>query len=47
MDSMIAAELRTWLWNTLKIEMSFLNFLSPKNNLEPLVTLVTTRLSGS
>lgn len=45
-DSMIAAELRTWLWNSLRVEVPFLDFLSPERNLESVVTFVATKLSG-
>ncbi|RYP36601.1 hypothetical protein DL767_003305 [Monosporascus sp. MG133] len=45
MDSMIAADFRTWFWNALKVDMSFLDLLSPVKNLEDLAAAVEGKLT--
>ncbi|KAI0856051.1 polyketide synthase-like protein [Xylaria cubensis] len=39
-DSMIAAEFRTWLWNSFKVDVPFLDLLSHKKSLDTVVGLV-------
>nr|APX43996.1 polyketide synthase [Pestalotiopsis microspora] len=39
-DSMIAAELRTWLWNSFKVDVPFLDLLSPQKDLNTLAAFV-------
>ncbi|KAK8119741.1 polyketide synthase [Apiospora kogelbergensis] len=45
-DSMIASEFRTWFWNTFKVDIPFLDFLSSDRNLETLSSVVETKLLG-
>ncbi|KAH9985835.1 KR-domain-containing protein [Xylariaceae sp. FL0662B] len=44
-DSMIAAEFRTWFWNTFKVDVPFLDLLSTKMNLGTIADVVTTKLT--
>ncbi|KAI1743074.1 polyketide synthase-like protein [Xylaria scruposa] len=39
-DSMIAAEFRSWLWSSLKVEVPFLDLLSPRKSLDTLAALL-------
>jgi hypothetical protein len=43
-DSMIASEFRSWLWNTLKIDVPFLDFLSPEKSLDSVAEFVEAGL---
>ncbi|KAI9789487.1 MAG: Type I Iterative PKS [Peltula sp. TS41687] len=47
MDSMIAAEFRSWFWSTFKVDIQFLDILSPTNSLSMLSDLVETKLQES
>ncbi|KAI1129664.1 putative polyketide synthase [Nemania abortiva] len=47
MDSMIAAEFRTWFWRVLKVDVPFLSLLSPTENLVTLTELVETKLQNT
>ncbi|KAL9595237.1 MAG: hypothetical protein Q9219_006571 [cf. Caloplaca sp. 3 TL-2023] len=40
MDSMIAAEYRTWFWTVFKVDIPFLDILSPANSLQTLANMV-------
>lgn len=40
MDSMIAAEYRTWLWTVFKVDIPFLDILSSTNHLQTLTDMV-------
>ena len=40
MDSMIAAEFRTWLWTVFKVDIPFLDILSSTNHLQTLTDMV-------
>ena len=44
MDSMIAAEYRTWFWSTFKVDIPFLEILSSTNGLKTLAGLVEQKL---
>ncbi|KAI1496967.1 putative polyketide synthase [Biscogniauxia marginata] len=46
MDSMIAADFRTWFWNTFKVDIPFLDLLSPVKNLEDLAAAVEGKLTA-
>lgn len=43
-DSMIAAEFRTWIWSSLKVEVPFLDLLSTQKSLATLAELLETQL---
>ena len=45
-DSMIASEFRTWFWNTFRIDIPFLDFLSPEKSLDTVACSVETALLG-
>ncbi|RYP44646.1 hypothetical protein DL768_008912 [Monosporascus sp. mg162] len=45
MDSMIAADFRTWFCNTFKVDMPFLDLLSPLKNLEDPAAAVEGKLA--
>ncbi|KAF4619055.1 hypothetical protein G7Y89_g14793 [Cudoniella acicularis] len=45
-DSMIAAEFRTWFWGTFKVDIPFLDLLSPQKNLNSLAEFVALKLDG-
>lgn len=40
MDSMIAAEYRSWFWSVFKVDIPFLEILSPTNHLQTLTSIV-------
>ncbi|KAK7707671.1 putative secondary metabolism biosynthetic enzyme [Diaporthe eres] len=42
-DSMIASELRTWLWTAFKVDVPFLDILNPEKTLSSLAEFVETR----
>ncbi|KAL8768386.1 MAG: hypothetical protein Q9194_005723 [Teloschistes cf. exilis] len=44
MDSMIAAEYRTWFWTIFKVDIPFLDILSSTNNLQTLADMVEKEL---
>ncbi|KAI4237003.1 MAG: hypothetical protein LQ349_002190 [Xanthoria aureola] len=44
MDSMIAAEYRTWFWTVFKVDIPFLDILSSTNNLQTLADTVEREL---
>ena len=44
MDSMIAAEFRTWFWTIFKVDIPFLDILSPTNSLQTLTDIVERKL---
>ncbi|KAI4602189.1 hypothetical protein KJ359_009426 [Pestalotiopsis sp. 9143b] len=44
-DSMIASEFRSWFWNALKVDIPFLDILSPEKSLNVLAEFATERLS--
>lgn len=44
MDSMIAAEYRTWFWSTFKVDIPFLDILSSVNCLKTLAEMVEAKL---
>ncbi|KAI0975980.1 polyketide synthase-like protein [Xylaria arbuscula] len=46
-DSMLATEIRTWLWNTLKVDIPFLDILSSEKSMETLATLVAGKLKDA
>ena len=46
-DSMIAAEFRTWFWRTFKVDIPFHDLLSPQKNLNILAELVAEKLDGA
>jgi len=46
-DSMIAAEFRTWFWRTFKVDIPFHDLLSPQKNLNSLAELVAEKLDGA
>lgn len=46
-DSMIASEFRTWFWNMFRIDVPFLDFLSPEKSLTTIVSFVEARLLDS
>ncbi|KAI0456760.1 polyketide synthase-like protein [Xylaria acuta] len=43
-DSMIAAEFRTWLWNTFEVDVPFLDLLSAQMNINTVANVVTKQL---
>ncbi|KAI5921029.1 putative polyketide synthase [Camillea tinctor] len=43
-DSMIASEFRTWFWNTLQVDVPFLDLLSPQNNLDAVAMFAEKKL---
>ncbi|KAI1123016.1 polyketide synthase-like protein [Nemania abortiva] len=43
-DSMIASEIRSWLWTSFKVDVPFLDLLSPRNSIQGLGELVGTQL---
>jgi hypothetical protein len=45
-DSMIAAEFRTWFWGTFKVDIPFHDLLSPQKNLNGLAERVAKKLNG-
>ena len=46
MDSMIAAEYRTWFWTVFKVDVQFLDILSSTNSLQSLTSMVEKELMG-
>ncbi|KAI1074585.1 polyketide synthase [Whalleya microplaca] len=46
-DSMIASEFRTWFWRTFRVDVPFLNILSPSMDLNMLAKFVETKLVSS
>lgn len=46
-DSMLAAEFRTWFFNTFKIDVPFLDIVSPQKSLFTLAEFVTEKLAAS
>ncbi|TVY75806.1 Reducing polyketide synthase DEP5 [Lachnellula suecica] len=46
-DSMIAAEFRTWFWATFKVDIPFLDLLSPQKNLNVLAGFVASSLTST
>ncbi|KAK8024082.1 polyketide synthase [Apiospora rasikravindrae] len=46
-DSMLAAEFRTWFWNTFKVDIPFLDIVSPQKALVNLSEFVETSLVAS
>ncbi|KAI4167378.1 MAG: hypothetical protein LQ343_007255 [Gyalolechia ehrenbergii] len=46
MESMIAAEYRTWFWMVFKVDIPFLDILSPTNHLQTLADMVEEELSA-
>lgn len=46
MDSMIAAEYRTWFWTVFKVDIQFLDILSSSNSLQSLADMVEKELIG-
>lgn len=47
MDSMIAAEFRTWFWTTFKVDIPFIDLLSPLKNINVLAEFVEATLRAS
>ncbi|KAI0862312.1 polyketide synthase [Xylaria cubensis] len=45
-DSMIAAEFRTWLWNTFEVDVPFLDLLSAQMNISTVANVVTKQLEA-
>lgn len=45
-DSMIAAEYRTWFWTVFKVDIQFLDILSSTNTLQSLTDMVERELMG-
>ncbi|CAH0054704.1 unnamed protein product [Clonostachys solani] len=43
-DSMIAAEYRTWFWSVFKVDVPFLDIASPKKSLDSFATFIEERL---
>lgn len=43
-DSMIAAEYRTWFWSVFKVDVPFLDIVSPKKSLDMFATFIEERL---
>ncbi|TGJ84628.1 hypothetical protein E0Z10_g4132 [Xylaria hypoxylon] len=43
-DSMIAAEFRTWLWNSFKVEVPFLDLLSARKDLDSLAAFLAENI---
>ncbi|KAJ3577851.1 hypothetical protein NPX13_g2715 [Xylaria arbuscula] len=46
-DSMLAAEFRTWFWNTFKVDVPYLDIVSPQKNLTNLAEMVEEKLVAS
>ncbi|KAI0505869.1 putative polyketide synthase [Xylaria bambusicola] len=46
-DSMLAAEFRTWFWNTFKVDVPYLDIVSPQKNLTNLAEMVEEKLLAS
>ncbi|KAM7211474.1 hypothetical protein V8F06_013126 [Rhypophila decipiens] len=46
-DSMTAAEFRTWFWNSLHIDVPFLDLMSPRKSLADIVCFVVRELEAS
>ncbi|KAI1278192.1 putative polyketide synthase [Xylaria sp. FL0933] len=46
-DSMLAAEFRTWFWNTFKVDVPYLDIVSPQKNLKNLAEMVEEKLVAS
>ncbi|KAI1076097.1 polyketide synthase-like protein [Whalleya microplaca] len=46
-DSMLAAEFRTWFWATFKVDIPFLDLLSTQKSLESFVDIVEAKISES
>ncbi|CAJ2512895.1 Uu.00g010140.m01.CDS01 [Anthostomella pinea] len=46
-DSMIAADVRTWLWNSFRVDIPFLDILNSQKTLSGLAELLGMRLSGT
>ncbi|RDA93312.1 hypothetical protein CP533_2039 [Ophiocordyceps camponoti-saundersi (nom. inval.)] len=46
-DSMLAAEFRTWFWNTFKLDVPFLDIVSPQKTLRNLAEFVEEKLVES
>lgn len=46
-DSMLAAEFRTWFWATFEIDIPFLDLVSSHKSLDSLASVVEAKLSGS
>ncbi|KAI1423523.1 putative polyketide synthase [Xylaria sp. FL1777] len=46
-DSMLAAEFRTWFWNTFKVDVPYLDIVSPQKNLTHLAQMVEEKLVTS
>ncbi|KAI1174368.1 putative polyketide synthase [Nemania sp. FL0916] len=46
-DSMIAAEFRTWLWNTFEVDVPFLDLLGAQMNLSTVTKVVSTKLANN
>ncbi|KAI8963504.1 polyketide synthase [Daldinia sp. FL1419] len=44
LDSMIAAELRTWFWRTFKVDVPFFNLMSPTENINTLAKQVEANI---
>ncbi|KAI0894281.1 putative polyketide synthase [Annulohypoxylon nitens] len=43
-DSMIAAEYRAWFWNAFKVEVPFLDLLSPQKSLDTISALIEAKM---
>ncbi|KAF2644242.1 putative polyketide synthase [Massarina eburnea CBS 473.64] len=46
-DSMLAAEFRTWFWNTFKVDVPFLDIISPQKSLSNLAEAVEKKMVES
>ncbi|OLN93284.1 Polyketide synthase-nonribosomal peptide synthetase 3 [Colletotrichum chlorophyti] len=47
LDSMIAAEYRTWFWTTFKVDVPFLDIMSPKKSLLALANFVEDNITAT
>ncbi|KAG8158411.1 hypothetical protein KVR01_011533 [Diaporthe batatas] len=47
LDSMIAAEYRTWFWSTFKVDVPFLDIMSPKKSLTALASFLEESITAS
>ena len=47
MDSMIAAELRNWLWKMFKLDISFLELLDPRTKIQGLAERIMSETLGT
>ncbi|KAJ8129996.1 hypothetical protein O1611_g3636 [Lasiodiplodia mahajangana] len=47
LDSMLAAEFRTWFWATFRIDIPFLDILGSKNSLQSLAHLVQAHIMST